>query len=70
MCSCKPSWDEAPYWANYLAQDEDCYWSWYEKKPIKGNDGRFRSEGRYEILELYNPDWDQTLEERTKEIKK
>lgn len=28
-----PSWDDAPKWARYLAQDEDGKWWWYEKKP-------------------------------------
>src|SRR5690606_32966667 len=28
-----PSWDDAPEWARYLAQDKDGTWWWYEKKP-------------------------------------
>lgn len=28
-----PSWDDAPKWARYLAQDSDGAWWWYEKKP-------------------------------------
>ena len=28
-----PSWDDAPEWARYLAQDKDGTWWWYEEKP-------------------------------------
>jgi hypothetical protein len=29
----KPSWDDAPDWANYVALNEAWMWRWYEKKP-------------------------------------
>lgn len=29
----KPSWDDAPEWANYMAMDDNEDWHWYEKKP-------------------------------------
>lgn len=29
----KPSWDDAPDWANYLAQDYDLEWWFYEEEP-------------------------------------
>lgn len=29
----KPSWDDAPEWANWLAQDWDGYWVWFKPKP-------------------------------------
>lgn len=29
----KPSWDDAPAWANYLAMDKSGRWYWYEYKP-------------------------------------
>ena len=29
----KPSWNDAPEWANYLAMDSDNDWYWYESKP-------------------------------------
>ena len=29
----KPSWDEAPVWANWLAMDRDWQWNWYEQEP-------------------------------------
>jgi hypothetical protein len=31
-----PSWDDAPEWANWLAQDENYLWYWYEYKPVSG----------------------------------
>ena len=29
----KPSWDEAPEWANWLAMDGNGLWHWYEVEP-------------------------------------
>ena len=29
----KPSWETAPRWANWLAQDGDGFWNWYRSKP-------------------------------------
>lgn len=29
----KPSWKDAPQWANWLARDSDGRWYWYEDKP-------------------------------------
>ena len=34
----KPDWKDAPEWANYLAMDEDGYWCWYLRKPIREDD--------------------------------
>lgn len=30
----RPSWDNAPNWAKYLAMDEDGTWSWFENEPF------------------------------------
>ena len=30
----KPSWNDAPEWAQYLAADKDGAWYWYEREPI------------------------------------
>lgn len=30
----KPSWDDAPEWANWMAMDANGEWCWYENKPI------------------------------------
>lgn len=29
----KPSWDDAPEWANWLAMDGDGEWIWYKDEP-------------------------------------
>jgi hypothetical protein len=29
----KPSWDDAPMWANYLAMNPDGSWKWWECEP-------------------------------------
>lgn len=32
----KPSWKNAPEWANYLVRGSDGLYWWHENKPIKG----------------------------------
>ena len=34
----KPSWDDAPEWANYRARDQYSGWWWYELNPIWDNE--------------------------------
>ena len=29
----RPDWNDAPEWANFVAQDHDNTWWWYEKEP-------------------------------------
>ena len=36
--SLKPSWKTAPEWAQYLAQDGDGTWYWYEHRPSLSSD--------------------------------
>ena len=67
-----PGWKDAPYWANWLAQDGDGTWYWFEH-PIyahedddawyeqKGFDGRIADAG--EAAER-NPDWRNTRHAR------
>lgn len=31
----KPSWKDAPDWANWLAVDADGTWFWYELTPVQ-----------------------------------
>ena len=35
----KPSWDDAPEWAQWLAKDDDGKWFWYENKPVRVDGG-------------------------------
>ena len=65
----KPSWGDAPYWAEYLAQDGNTgYWHWYESKPyVRSFDDEFTIRGG--IWERCSDgdvigDWRDTLEKR------
>jgi hypothetical protein len=31
----KPNWENAPEWAQWLAQDADGQWCWFRHKPLK-----------------------------------
>ena len=62
----KPSWDDAPAWAMWLAMDECGRWSWFETPPkaielgIRGIWGDVR--GR--VLDCSFSNWLRTLEKR------
>lgn len=64
----KPSWDTAPHWANYLAQDENGNWYWYQNQPYTDDEDIpewFNDGGRYEAAYAPNREtWKNTLEER------
>ena len=34
LAAAKPSWDDAPEWANWLAMDIDGAWWWHNSKPV------------------------------------
>ena len=62
----KPSWDEAPEWANWLAMDDTGGWWWYETEPIPvGVSGFFTASGG-KCTEAVNDfsGWLDTLERR------
>lgn len=62
----KPSWDDAPKWANWLAQDKDGSWWWYEEQPEPSRlEGIFKvyGGGTKEAHQLNN-DWISTKEQR------
>jgi hypothetical protein len=59
----KPSWDGAPDWANWLSQDGDEKWHWYENQPSWDYPTKqWVTNGRYE--EANAVDGNGTLEER------
>jgi hypothetical protein len=58
----KPDWKDAPSWANYLAQDEDSEWWWFENKPDEGHAAWWPCEG--ESCRASVGDWRDSLEER------
>ena len=41
----EPSWDTAPDWANWLAQDSCGRWFWYSREPSYNKDRVWRTEG-------------------------
>lgn len=70
----KPSWDNAPEWANWLALDENGEWYWYEEEPaIPNNDTiSYRYWDTYKNFKLAGREkwekWEDSLEQRPKEI--
>ena len=60
----KPSWNDAPEWAQWLAMDEDCEWFWYEKKPSLSLTV-FRDAGGM-VKSARRERWRETLEQRPK----
>ncbi len=62
----KPSWKDAPEWAQYLAMDKDGAWYWYAKEPaLSGYWYWVVSCGMYELIEKdTSGDWLESLEKR------
>lgn len=66
----KPSWSEAPSWANWLAMDKNGIWAWYEAKPKNGEEARskyFIDENQCKVLgyeEISQTILEETLEQR------
>ena len=56
----KPSWDDAPEWANFLAMDADGEWCWHEKKPNAGDGLWIPGLGKWKVVKV--PAWEETLE--------
>jgi len=74
----KPDWKDAPEWANWLAQDEDGEWPWFEEEPTSCEDDGFFGglwwgpvgKSKYEVA-VHTPmgafhieNWRETLERR------
>lgn len=64
----KPSWEDAPEWAKWLAQDECGLWFWYEVEKVECLDNEWIEIGNERLKKagegLKNPDWRLTLEAR------
>jgi len=60
----KPDWNspDCPRWANYLAQDVDGGWFWFQNKPTYGQFGWMHGGGMY--ARVRPTDCGSTLEER------
>ena len=65
----KPSWDDAPEWGEWLAQDEDGEWKWLAGLPGKYVDGwtAVKIKGCCKGIAL--GDWRDTLEKRPEQLK-
>lgn len=63
-----PHWNDAPEWAQWLAQNEDGNWYWYEFEPGAIPFGFWLDAGYgQELWARKTPcyrEWDQTLEAR------
>ena len=58
----KPSWNDAPEWAKWLAMDKDGFWYWYEKSPFTGEKAWWAEGGKCEKAgEPNTDDWTNTL---------
>lgn len=64
----KPSWDEAPEWAKFLAMDQDQTWTWYAARPRMKDwfwDISLYGDDRHErATPATTLDWDFSLEPR------
>ena len=60
----KPSWEDAPEWAEWLAQDEDGEWKWLAGLPVKYVDGWAAVKIKGHCKGLALDDWRDTLEKR------
>jgi hypothetical protein len=58
----KPDWETAPFWADFLAQDNDGGWWWFEERPQLGEVVWWAESGN--CCHSRNDDWRSTLEER------
>ncbi len=59
----KPSWDDAPEWAQWLAMDAYGEWYWYEEKPEDGDTVWIWRKGFMEMA-ARSKGWVETLEPR------
>jgi hypothetical protein len=65
----KPDWRDAPKWAQWVAQDEDRSWTWFEHKPEIENSywsSESSKEGRSKLASL-GAGWELSLESRPAE---
>jgi hypothetical protein len=60
----RPNWDDAPYWANWLACDKYSGWHWHKNKPFIDVSGW---ESDYKFL-TSNENWKETLQQRPSDM--
>lgn len=64
----KPSWKDAPEWANWLALDEDGQWNWFERMPDRFSEFWGGDVGRRCIAKESDEEWKNSLCEREYDI--
>lgn len=62
----KPSWENAPEWANFVAMDLHGNWNWFEEKPFISGAIWDAYKGKFELAQKSKQEWKQTLQERPK----
>lgn len=71
----KPSWNDAPEWAQWLAQDKNGCWFWYERKPTVSTFKQqwvINKPRRVEVAGkgACETEWQNTLEQRPDKVTK
>jgi len=64
----KPSWNDAPEWSEWLAQDEDGEWKWLAGLPVKYVDGWAAVKIKFCCKGVVLGDWRDTLEKRPADL--
>lgn len=67
-----PSWDDAPNWSNWLAQDKSGKWYWFSVRPYARSDAwdYIETEARYKLAAssgIENEEWRSALFARPKQ---
>ena len=64
----KPDWKDAPELAEYLAQDKDGRWFWYELEPYIATSDQWREQdfSCVEFAGIESENWQETLQKRPK----
>ena len=60
----KPSWDDAPEWANYLTMDRNKCWWWHQTKPVCIDDSGVWNSSFMQMIPAPRINWKETLENR------
>ena len=64
----KPSWDDAPEWAEWLAMDQDSEWWWFENEPGGDDNAEWLPNGGSQRAKITccEDTWTESLEPRPK----
>jgi hypothetical protein len=65
----KPNWSDAPFWAMWLACDEDGEWYWFKSEPAPLDGGVWDTNSGSTLFagiadEIIVENWRETLEKR------